>query len=254
MASFGNFMKKKLAGKFDAPGEKVTRSVLASMSPGPAETSTKPAENLAEPATRIISSKIGFLSQPQPDIESSSSASESEENDLGWGDKIAPKEGDQIEIFDANGSKELYNVETENIVTEAPIQRPVEASKAGDPPPSKKRKRSSKDARQEKTRPKVRSKARLQQNFRECFLNTKKKVSQLQPNHGTQSNFFYAVENNVQDATVRGAAKTAGKIMVYGQGPLFQQFLAAGIKHDKKNHYVCQNDFDFEEHQFSDAD
>ena len=195
-----------------------------------------------------------FFSQPQPDIDSSSSASESEENDLGWGDKIAPKEGDQIEIFDANGSKELYNVETENIVTEAPIQRPVEASKAGDPPPSKKRKRSSKDARQEKTRPKVRSKARLQQNFRECFLNTKKKVSQLQPNHGTQSNFFYAVENNVQDATVRGAAKTAGKIMVYGQGPLFQQFLAAGIKHDKKNHYVCQNDFDFEEHQFSDAD
>ena len=38
MANFGNFMKKKLAGKFDAPGEKVTRSVLASMSPGPAET------------------------------------------------------------------------------------------------------------------------------------------------------------------------------------------------------------------------
>ena len=65
MASFGNFMKKKLAGKFDAPGEKVTRSVLASMSPmpaetttKPAETTTKPAENLAEPATRIISSKI----------------------------------------------------------------------------------------------------------------------------------------------------------------------------------------------------
>ena len=83
---------------------------------------------------------------------------------------------------------------------------------------------------------------------------SKKKVSQLQPNHGTQQNFFYAVENNVQDASVRGAAKTAGKVMVYGQGPLFQQFLAAGIKHDKTVHYVCQNDFDFAEHQFSDAD
>ena len=93
MANFGNFMKKKLAGKFDPPGEKVTRSVLASMSPGPAETSTKPAENLAEPAPRIISSNIGFLSQPQPDIGSdSSSASESEENPndgIGWGEQIA---------------------------------------------------------------------------------------------------------------------------------------------------------------------
>ena len=140
MANFGNFMKKKLAGKFNPPGEKVTRSVLASMSPGPAETSTKPVENLAEPAPRIISSNIGFLSQPQPEVGSdSSSASESEENpndDLGWGEQIAPEEGDQIEIVGANGSKELYNVEQENILTEAPIQRPVDASGSRDAPPS----------------------------------------------------------------------------------------------------------------------
>ena len=97
MANFGNFMKKKLAGKFDAPGEKVTRSVLASMSPGPAETLTKPAENVAEPAPRIISSNIGFRSQPQPDRSDSSSASESE--DIGWGERVAAREGDQI-VFD----------------------------------------------------------------------------------------------------------------------------------------------------------
>ena len=59
------------------------------------------------------------------------------------------------------------------------------------------------------------AKQRLQQNFRECYLNTKKKVSQLQPNHGTQPNFFYAVKNNIQNSTVRRAAKTAGKVMVY---------------------------------------
>ena len=97
MANFGNFMKKKLADKFDAPGEKVTRSVLASMSPGPAETLTKPAENVAEPAPRIISSNIGFRSQPQPERSDSSSASESE--DIGWGERVAAREGDQI-VFD----------------------------------------------------------------------------------------------------------------------------------------------------------
>ena len=73
------FYEEKLAGKFDTPGEKVTCSVLASMSPGPAETLTKPAENVAEPAPRIISSNIGFRSQPQPERSDSSSASESED-------------------------------------------------------------------------------------------------------------------------------------------------------------------------------
>ena len=59
MANFGNFMKKKLAGKFDAPGE---------------------------PEPRIISSNIGFRSQPQPERSDSSSASESE--DIGWGERV----------------------------------------------------------------------------------------------------------------------------------------------------------------------
>ena len=156
----------------------------------------------------------------------------------------------------------MFNIEPGNILT--PNQASTEASEAhppeallpetsGAPPPAKKRK-TSKEKRQSKVVSKQRGKARLQQNFRESFLNTKKKISQLQPKHGTAQNFFFGIENNVQNPSVRGAAKTAGKVMVYGGGPLLQQFLREGIKYDNQIHYVCENDYDFAESQFSDAD
>ena len=233
MANFGAFMAKKMT----TPGDKMTRSVLAAMAPRSSTNTTVRGER--EDNSRIISTKIGFLSQPAASSSSSdtSSSSSESEDDSAIDDNVAT-------------TKDSDTLTTAPVPSEAQIERPL-AMEASSGPPSKKRKRT---RGQRQVNPRARSKPRLHQNFRECYLNTKKKVSQLQPNHGTTQNFFYAIENNIQDPKVRGASKTAGKIMVYGQGPLFEQYLASGIKRDKKTHYVFANDYDFAEHQFSDAD
>ena len=236
MATFGAFMAKKMT----TPGDKMTRSVLAAMAPSPSPRSSTTTTVRGEDNSRIISSKIGFLSQPAASSSSSdtSSSSSESENDSAIDDPVAT-------------TKDSDTLTTANVPSEVQIERPL-AMEASSGPPSKKRR--TRGQRREQVNPRERSKPRLHQNFRECLLTTKKEVSQLQPNHGTTQNFFFALENNIQDPKVRGASKTAGKIMVYGQGPLFEQYLASGIKRDKKTHYVFANDYDFAEHQFSDAD
>ena len=286
MSDFARFMQKKLGGKYNVGGEGGAGgeqcggsggglgggrggsegqgggrgggggSVLDALLP---QKVNEVMEDSRTTQTRIISSNIGFLSNAQ-NVEESSSESEEEPAEYGKG--IDPKVGDQVEVISISGRNEVFNIEPGNILT--PNQASTEASEAhppeallpetsGAPPPAKKRK-TSKEKRQSKVVSKQRGKARLQQNFRESFLNTKKKISQLQPKHGTAQNFFFGIENNVQNPSVRGAAKTAGKVMVYGGGPLLQQFLREGIKYDNQIHYVCENDYDFAESQFSDAD
>ena len=285
MSEFARFMEKKLGGKYNVSreagggggqggGEGGGRggargggggSVLDALLPKKVnEVMEKELlDDSRAKQTRIISSNIGFLSNAQ-NVEESSS--ESEEEPAEYGSSIDPKVGDQVEVVSVSGRNRVFNIEHGNILT--PNQASTEASvgahppetsgaplpeTSAGPPPAKKRK-TSKEKRQSKAVEKQRGKARLQQNFRESFLNLKKKISQLQPKHGTTQNFFFGIENNVQNPSVRGAAKTAGKVMVYGGGPLLQQFLRDGIKYDKDIHYVCENDYDFAEHQFSDAD
>ena len=94
----------------------------------------------------------------------------------------------------------------------------------------KKKRKTAKEVRQAKPNPKVRTTARSHQNFRDRYLTIKKQVDVLQPDHGVEQDFLFAVNNNLQDPNVRGADSTAGKWMVYGRGELMEKFLGGGIK------------------------
>ena len=85
------------------------------------------------------------------------------------------------------------------------------------------KRKTSKQVRNEEPKPKVRSKTRAHQNWNERYLTNKKKVDTLQPDHNLPRDFIYAVRNNMHDPKVRGAAKTAGKLMVYGRGETIQK-------------------------------
>ena len=49
---------------------------------------------------------------------------------------------------------------------------------------------------------------------------SKKKVSAMQVEVGTEPDFVIIMKNNVQDTNVNNPAETAGKYMVYAEGPL----------------------------------
>ena len=94
-----------------------------------------------------------------------------------------------------------------------------------------------KEVRQAGPKPKARTSARAQQNWRERYLTTKKRVDTLQPDHNLPQDFVYAVRNNMHNPNVRGAAKTAGKLMVYGKGETMKQFVNGTLKL-KKDCYI----------------
>ena len=102
------------------------------------------------------------------------------------------------------------------------------------------KRKTSKQVRNEEPKPKVRSKTRAHQNWNERYLTNKKKVDTLQPDHNLPRDFIYAVRNNMHDPKVRGAAKTAGKLMVYGRGETMKQFLEGSLKY-RKDCYIMAN-------------
>ena len=112
-----------------------------------------------------------------------------------------------------------------------------------------KKRKMPKEVRKAKPTPKKRSTARSHQNFRDRYLTVKKRVDVLQPDHGVEQDFFFAVKNNLQDPNVRGAASTAGKWMVYGKGELLGKFLGGGIKYEQKKMVMMANAVDFKQYK-----
>ena len=176
------------------------------------------------PARQIISSEIGFFSKSQ--------------EESGVANDFDIESIDQIEIENHVGENEVFTLRPETI---APAPKPAKRQRRKEP---------SGEVRE-------RTKPRLDQSWRESYITTKKKVGRLQPNHGKRPNFFYAIENNVQHANVRGAAKSAEKILNYGRGPLFEEFFATGIRYRQNAHFICANDYDLTEArsgQYDDAE
>ena len=109
------------------------------------------------------------------------------------------------------------------------------------------KRRTSKEVRKDPSKPRVRSTARAHQSWNERYLTNKKKTDTLQSDHNLPPDFIYAVKNNMHNPNVRGAAKTAGKYMVYGRGDLMRKFMKDGVKYDKKNCYIMANASDLSE-------
>ena len=60
--------------------------------------------------------------------------------------------------------------------------------------------------------------------FKSKFLTLKKKVSALQLEVGAEEDFILIVRNNLQDPLTAHQSTTAGRYMVYGVGPIAENF------------------------------
>ena len=64
---------------------------------------------------------------------------------------------------------------------------------------------------------------------------------------GTEPDFIIMVKNNLQENNVNNSAATAGKYMVYGEGPLKEKLIEDGIKFKTGEMYLMGNNFDYQE-------
>lgn len=78
---------------------------------------------------------------------------------------------------------------------------------------------------------KLKTKANLE-SWRNKYATIKKKVHDLQEEHGGSCDFLLLVKNNVQSKNAPNA-HTAEKYMVFSKGPVREQFLSGGVKFDK---------------------
>ena len=62
----------------------------------------------------------------------------------------------------------------------------------------------------------------------------KKKVANLQKQHGAEPEYILIVKNNLQDPGAKNPSVTAGKFMVYAEGSLLSEFMSKGIIFDSR--------------------
>ena len=86
--------------------------------------------------------------------------------------------------------------------------------------------------------------------FKDKYLTSKKKTSSLQREHGSSPDYILFVRNNIQKPGGKNSSSTAGKYLVYGEGPIQDDFFGIhGVKFDKSKHIIMKNDYNMEEKQ-----
>ena len=102
----------------------------------------------------------------------------------------------------------------------------------------KKKYNSSKFRESVKYRPKQNKDSTKVKAFLKSFKTIKKSLFLLQQKAGTDMDFFLAVKNNVQKSD---RACSAGKVLIFTKGSLRKQFFKGGIRHNRKQQYICKN-------------
>ena len=82
-------------------------------------------------------------------------------------------------------------------------------------------------------------------NFKESFNTDKSRLEKRQPKFKREQNFLLIVQDNIHETGHEQSAKTAGKNMVFGRGPLKQQFIEGGLKYNDDEFYMHKNSYNF---------
>ena len=262
MDPFNSFMTKKLGGKYVKPAERrggrkreETPEAGADLDldqedPGSSDLSasnTKQADN------------HGTIPLPTRSDQILKLAKKKNENIIRGGRNIKTKEGsffrldnvheeNDVEIENETIDTDITNSQNQNRRASNLFQKEhVHETETEVTQGKTNKRRTSKEVRINPSKPRVRSTARAHQSWNERYLTNKKKIDTLQSDHNLPPDFIYAVKNNMHNPNVRGAAKTAGKYMVYGRGDLMRKFMKDGVKYDKKNCYIMANASDLSE-------
>ena len=82
--------------------------------------------------------------------------------------------------------------------------------------------------------------------FKQKYLTLKKKVSALQLEVGASEDFLLIVRNNLQVPSASQQCYTAGKYMVFGVGPIADQFYSTGINFETTILVKLSNNYGYE--------
>ena len=85
--------------------------------------------------------------------------------------------------------------------------------------------------------------------FKDKYLTSKKNIfTSKRP--GVSPDYILFVRNNIQKPGGKNSSSTAGKYLVYGEGPIQDDFFGIhGVKFDKSKHIIMKNDYNMEEKQ-----
>ena len=76
------------------------------------------------------------------------------------------------------------------------------------------------------------SKKNILRSFKDSFMTLKKKIANLQKQHGTEGEYLIIVKNNLQLPGGKTPSPTGGQFMVYGEGLLLTELLSTGLIFD----------------------
>ena len=82
--------------------------------------------------------------------------------------------------------------------------------------------------------------------FKQKYLTLKRKVSALHLEVGASEDFLLIVRNNLQEPSASQQCITAGKYMVFGVGPIAEQFYSSGINFETTTMVKMANNYDYE--------
>ena len=82
--------------------------------------------------------------------------------------------------------------------------------------------------------------------FKEAWNTDKSRMEKRQVKYNKPQNFLLILEDNIHQSGHDHGAKTAGKLMVYGKGPIREKFLKTGIQYNPCEYVMHANAHNFE--------
>ena len=86
------------------------------------------------------------------------------------------------------------------------------------------------------------------------FKTLKKRIMRHQGEHGTSADYIILMRNNLQDPKYKNASPTAGKYMVFGEGPAKERFLNGDLLYNIEEMFLMASHKNNQEEVVSDRE
>ena len=90
--------------------------------------------------------------------------------------------------------------------------------------------------------------------FKESWNTDKSRLQKRQPKFDRRQNFLVLMEDNIHEQGHDNSAKSAGKVMAFGMGPLKEKFISGNLKFNNSDYIIHKNAHDFTPERFFDSD
>ena len=81
----------------------------------------------------------------------------------------------------------------------------------------------------------------LADKFHDKFKTMKNRIMRHQREHGSFADYIILMKNNLQDHKSKNASPTAGKYMVFGEGPAKKKFLNGDLLYNREDMFLMES-------------